>query len=398
MPQLPTLRHLYRFTMSKMHFRSSSKFVSTMLVIMLMFALLPLVSADEAELSMASPTASCTPNCVEVGSWSLSVALGLGLRTNPLAEGDDTPLVVLPELNYYGKRFFLRNLEFGLNLFESRRHQFNVLLTPGFDQVHFNRWDVRNFTDATRLSGALGPQVDQGLNGGDSSGGKNNEEDADGGDSSEGQSPPESGGSDGDLESNGDVSGGHSGDNSSGSTDDSDGKVEAGGEQGGGDRSPAVPSGSGENLEFNLGKRRVAMLAGLEYQYSLTGLNVHFQALHDASQTHDGYEVKFAVILPFERGKNRMALTLGANYQSRALIDYYYGVESNEVNIVDWQYSPEGAGLSQMLRLDWQRWLSPNWSIRAMLQYNNLSSEINRSPIVTEDAVTAFFIGGVYHF
>lgn len=75
---------------------------------------------------------SPSDDCVEVGKWRIGVALGAGVRTNPVIGKKDIPLVVLPEIHYQGERFFIQNLDFGAMLFENSRHQLNLLLTPGY--------------------------------------------------------------------------------------------------------------------------------------------------------------------------------------------------------------------------------------------------------------------------
>lgn len=90
----------------------------------------------------------CTSDCVPIGQWQVNVGVGLGWRTNPLHKGEEGPLVLLPEVNYYGKRFFIENFEAGWTLFEDRRHQLNLLFTPGSDQMFFNRWDPYNLFDS----------------------------------------------------------------------------------------------------------------------------------------------------------------------------------------------------------------------------------------------------------
>ncbi len=69
----------------------------------------------------------------------------MGVRTNPVVDGETIPLVLLPEIQYYGERFFLNNLDFGYTLHESEYQTLNLLLTPGYDQLFFNRWDPQNF-------------------------------------------------------------------------------------------------------------------------------------------------------------------------------------------------------------------------------------------------------------
>jgi outer membrane protein len=86
-----------------------------------------------------------TDGCVAIGRWNFSVALGAGVRTNPLVNGKDIPLVVIPQFSYYGKRFFIDNLDFGFTLVERGANTFNLIATPGYDRVYFYRSDLQNF-------------------------------------------------------------------------------------------------------------------------------------------------------------------------------------------------------------------------------------------------------------
>lgn len=94
--------------------------------------------------------AASSDECVPVGGWSLSVALGAGVRTNPLVQGRDIPLVVVPQFSYYGKRFFIDNLDPGLTLFEGDSNTLSLVASPGYDRVFFYRSDFQNlFIGAT---------------------------------------------------------------------------------------------------------------------------------------------------------------------------------------------------------------------------------------------------------
>src|ERR1700728_4564089 len=86
-----------------------------------------------------------TDGCVAIGRWNFSVALGAGVRTNPLVSGKDIPLVVIPQFSYYGKRFFIDNLDLGFTLVERGANTFNLIATPGYDRVYFYRTDLQNF-------------------------------------------------------------------------------------------------------------------------------------------------------------------------------------------------------------------------------------------------------------
>lgn len=99
---------------------------------------------------------TCDAECVAVGQWQFTLGVGAGIRLNPLTDADDTPLFILPEVSYYGRRFFMRNLDVGFTLLETDRHQLNLLATPSYDQMYFNRWDPLNFTFAGGAGSASG--------------------------------------------------------------------------------------------------------------------------------------------------------------------------------------------------------------------------------------------------
>ena len=108
---------------------------------------IPVLAVGLLYLQPAAAQTSCkTPSaeCVVVGEWNISVGLGLGRRTNPVLDNSDIPLVVVPQISYYGERFFLENLELGFTLYESDAHTFSLIAAPGYDRVFFYRNDLQN--------------------------------------------------------------------------------------------------------------------------------------------------------------------------------------------------------------------------------------------------------------
>jgi outer membrane protein len=83
-------------------------------------------------------------DCVRVGKWNFSLALGAGVRTNPLLNGENIPLLVIPEISYYGKRFFIDNLDLGFSLAENGTNSLALVASPGYDRVFFYRNDLQN--------------------------------------------------------------------------------------------------------------------------------------------------------------------------------------------------------------------------------------------------------------
>ena len=110
----------------------------------------------------AEPCTKPSADCVIVGEWDMSVSIGIGERSNPIAKGSDIPLVVLPQISYYGKRFFLENLDLGVTLYEDETSTLNLLATPGYDRVFFVRDDLQNYfvTFANSTAAPMAPQVE----------------------------------------------------------------------------------------------------------------------------------------------------------------------------------------------------------------------------------------------
>jgi MipA family protein len=96
-------------------------------------------------------------------NWQFSVALGAGVRTNPVMDNKDIPLIVIPQLSYQGEHFFIQNLDFGYSFFQNDRQELSVLLTPSYDQVFFNEWDISNFVDHSSFANITkdGPTLEQ---------------------------------------------------------------------------------------------------------------------------------------------------------------------------------------------------------------------------------------------
>src|SRR4030088_2901624 len=105
----------------------------------IVFGLAGVQAADAADDCRAPST-----DCVAVGGWNFSVALGVGARTNPLVVGKAIPLVVIPQFSYYGKRFFIDNLDLGVTLAESDSNSIGLVARPGYDRVFFYRSDLQN--------------------------------------------------------------------------------------------------------------------------------------------------------------------------------------------------------------------------------------------------------------
>ncbi len=83
-------------------------------------------------------------DCVAVGGWNFSLSLGAGVRTDPVVHQATIPLAVIPQFSYYGKHFFIDNLDAGVTLVDSDANSLSLIASPGYDRVFFYRGDPQN--------------------------------------------------------------------------------------------------------------------------------------------------------------------------------------------------------------------------------------------------------------
>jgi outer membrane protein len=102
----------------------------------------------------ADDCTSPSDDCVAVGRWNLSIALGAGVRTNPLVHSQDIPLILVPQFSYYGKHFFIDNLDPGVTLFEDDANTLSLIASPGYDRVFFYRSDLQNLFIGSNFVGS----------------------------------------------------------------------------------------------------------------------------------------------------------------------------------------------------------------------------------------------------
>ena len=118
------------------------------------FVLAVAAAAGAARAAQVGDCDADSPDCVVVGKWNASLALGAGVRTNPLVHGQDLPLVVVPQFSYYGKRFYIDNLDLGFTALDAAKNTLSLIASPGYDRIFFYRSDLQNIF--VKLGGAAG--------------------------------------------------------------------------------------------------------------------------------------------------------------------------------------------------------------------------------------------------
>ena len=76
--------------------------------------------------------------CVEQSSWQLGVAIGIGVKTNPLVDGDNIPLVILPDIAWYAKQAYFDNGELGYQWIYKPKIAFETFLQLDSERAFFS--------------------------------------------------------------------------------------------------------------------------------------------------------------------------------------------------------------------------------------------------------------------
>lgn len=275
-------------------------------------------------------------------AWTLGLGLGHGRRSNPFVASDAQDIHAVLDLAWYGERFFFDNGDVGFNLSTQPRHALSAVLTFDNERNYFSYLsngssglDIFNLRELAETAGvATGGEVG--------------------------------------------VAGG-----------------------------PLVPVEDltvaelealiGEDLDTELPDRDFAANAGLEFLYISQWGDIQAQLLTDVSNTHQGESAWLSWSKPWFVGTTALSLSLGAEWKSANLVDYYYGVTRAEA-LPGRPVYRGGAGTNGVVRFSARHELSDHWQLVSVLERQYLSSAIHRSPIIHEDTVDTFFFGLYYAF
>ncbi|MDO6677224.1 MULTISPECIES: MipA/OmpV family protein [unclassified Shewanella] len=94
--------------------------------------------------AQAEDTCQIDGDCIVVGQWDVSLALGWGNKTNPVSTYKDIPIYVIPSVAYYGESWFFDNFNFGYTLVEQESFTLNLASSYSDERAFFYRWDPSN--------------------------------------------------------------------------------------------------------------------------------------------------------------------------------------------------------------------------------------------------------------
>lgn len=76
-------------------------------------------------------------------SWRFGIGLGYGMRTNPLVQSEDIPILVDLDIAWFGKRFFFDNFDLGFALADNRWFTANAVARVNSDRVFFGKTNTK---------------------------------------------------------------------------------------------------------------------------------------------------------------------------------------------------------------------------------------------------------------
>lgn len=144
-------------------------------------------------------------------------------------------------------------------------------------------------------------------------------------------------------------------------------------------------------------KRDYAVEFGFESLFDGDWGSATVHAFHDVSGTHNGFEVGADYDYRYTRGHFSIAPSVGVEYKSRALNDYYWGVHANEAsgNIVEY-HADAGFGWHVGLRTNY--YVTKHLRAALSVNYERLQNSVAESPLVKDDYVLGFFSGFAWTF
>ena len=143
--------------------------------------------------------------------------------------------------------------------------------------------------------------------------------------------------------------------------------------------------------------RDYAIEAGVEILSDGRWGFLQLAAFHDVSGTHDGYDLDATWGIGFRSGRWYFEPSVGLNYKSRRLNDYYWGIRPEESNEATPAYSAD-AGVNLRARWRASYYFDSNWSATLSAEIERINPGAADSPIVVEDNVFGWFAGVAWRF
>ena len=256
-----------------------------------------------------------TQQNITTDELKMSVSLGVGVISNPLYGADNIPLVVVPQVAYYGQNWFFDNGRLGYSFIQSDTHNISLVSEINPESRFFIDWHPQNIFPLTATA--------------------NNEI----------------------LESQ------------------------------------HIESPRQININ-NIQKRRVVLDAGVSYVFVKQQHVFSAQLLHDVNSVYNSFRGSLQWQYHFDLKVLELKSTLGVNYKSAQLNNYFYGLNKTESLYGEIEV---GSSWQPYAKID-VRWpVGKANALRFHLAYYDYSA-MDSSPLFEHDYSMTAFIGFEHTF
>jgi outer membrane protein len=283
-------------------------------------------------------TLACSDDeaCIEKSSWQLGLAFGVGVKTNPLVDGDDIPLVILPDVAWYAEKAYFDNGELGYQWISQPKFAFETFLTLDRESAFFRFLHPANILSPTEGSSVSSPNLPESPTSPDFSG------------------PTDSANED--------------------------------------------RLNNQRKLSIDeVANRKWAVNGGLRGHYFSTVGEWQLALLQDISNVHKGQLVALQYSRKWLWRDFQIRLRLGTDWKSAALIDYYYGVSKRDTSLTEYYFNGK-SGWQTYLSINVLKPINENWSWLAKMSYRRLPNSLTDSPLIEKNSVRNVFLGVAYRF
>ncbi len=146
-------------------------------------------------------------------------------------------------------------------------------------------------------------------------------------------------------------------------------------------------------------KRKWALDAGIQLNWFVSdSINAELQILHDVNSVYDGFNGNVEVSKLFGvTAESSLELTLGLQWNSANLVDYYYGIDDSD-SIYERDFFEGKSSINPYLSIGYAYKLSSDWMFKTYLKRKKLDSNTYLSPLIEERYVDLMFVGFFYEF
>lgn len=163
----------------------------------------------------------------------------------------------------------------------------------------------------------------------------------------------------------------------------------------------SMPQDDKQVSKNDIAKRKWAVDAGIQLNWFINdSLELKAQILGDLNNTYNGSNAHLSMLKQFSfkhLKHTQFQLAVGANWQSDALADYYYGLDEND-GVDFFNLYQAKSSINPYLSFGLNHQLNNSWRLKFSAKQEFLDSNITNSPLVKDNTITSAFIGVVYAF